>query len=109
MARGSRLWTRLEAAEARLPADRGRPVVGIIRTIIGTGEGGLNRISGIHYKACGGYSHPLDGQGIDFGEHGIERAQVPSPWRELLDGPVEPFTFDLDSPDQDAELPPPPY
>jgi hypothetical protein len=28
-----------------------------------------------------GHTHPLDGQEIDFGEHGIERDQVPSPWR----------------------------
>jgi hypothetical protein len=34
-------------------------------------------------------------------EHGIERDHVPSPWRELLDGPIKPFTFDLDRPDRE--------
>jgi hypothetical protein len=56
----------------------------------------------LSYRACAGYEHPLDCQSIDFGEHGIPRDEVPSPWRELLDGSVEPFTFNLDSPDQDS-------
>jgi hypothetical protein len=51
--------------------------------------------------ACAGHQHPLDGQEIDFSELGIERDQVPSPWRELLDGPTKSFTFDLDRPDQE--------
>jgi hypothetical protein len=96
------LWTRLKAAEARSPGVDLNPVTVIIRTILGTGEGGKDRISGISYRACTGYEHPLDCQSIDFGEHGIPRDEVPSPWRELLDGSVEPFTFNLDSPDQDS-------
>jgi hypothetical protein len=77
----------------------GRQVSGIVQRYLGTGEGALNRISGIHYTACDGYTHPLDGQSIDFGDYGIPSEEVPSPWRELL---VEaaPFTFSLDRPDQ---------
>jgi hypothetical protein len=40
----------------------------------------------MHYAACEGHPHPLDGQEIDFGEHGISREEVPSPWRDLLVG-----------------------
>jgi hypothetical protein len=96
------IW-RTQAAELRkrLPGGAtGRQVTGIVQKYTGTGEGGAKRIGGIQYTACAGHQHPLDGQEIDFGEHGIERDQVPSPWRELLDGPNKPFTFDLERPDQ---------
>ncbi|MDB5616107.1 hypothetical protein [Tardiphaga sp.] len=78
-------------------------------TYLGTGPNALNLISGIRYDACSGYDHPLDGQSIDFGEPGIDRSQVPSPWRELLDEAADrpPFTFVLDHADQEPM--PPPY
>jgi hypothetical protein len=98
VARGN-LWTRLQAVAARLPT-AGVGVVGIIRTIIDPGY--PDKIGGIHYTACGGHEHPLDGQSIDFGVPGLDRDRVPSPWRELLNGAKdEPFTFNLDSPEQD--------
>lgn len=100
---GSRWRAKAEALRSRLPLGaRGRQIECIIWTSPGTGEGGLSRISGIHYTAVMGHTHPLDGQSIDFGDHGIERDQVPSPWRELLDGPAEPFTFTLDHAEQDT-------
>jgi hypothetical protein len=49
-----------------------------------------------------GHTHPLDGQSIDFGDHGIPLDQVPSPWRELLGTVGEPFTFTLDHAEQDT-------
>jgi hypothetical protein len=95
------IWrTQVAELRKRLPGTQARVVTGIVQTILGTGEGGAKRIGGISYTAVMGHEHPLDGQEIDFGEHGIERDQVPSPWRELLDGPNKPFTFDLDRPDQ---------
>jgi hypothetical protein len=98
---GSRWRVLAEGLRNRLPRGaKGRQISGILERIVGTGEGGLNRIGGLRYTACEGHPHQLDGREIDFGEHGIERDQVPSPWRELLDGPGEPFTFDLDRPDQ---------
>jgi hypothetical protein len=97
---GSRWRICGEGLRARLPRGAsGRRIDGIIQTIVGTGEGGKDRISGMTYTAVAGRGHPLDGKEIDFGERGIERDQVPLPWREILG---EPFTFGLDSPDQDA-------
>jgi hypothetical protein len=79
------IWrTQVAELRKRLPGTQGRAVTGIVETIVGTGDGGLNRIGGLSYTACEGYPHPLDGQSVDFGEHGIERDQVPSPWREML-------------------------
>jgi hypothetical protein len=98
------IW-RTQVAELRKRLPRGasgQQISGIVQTILGTGEGGARRIGGISYTAVMGHEHPLDGQEIDFGEHGIQRDQVPSPWRELLGSPIEPFTFDLDRPDQDS-------
>lgn len=71
-------------------------------TYMGTGPGALDLVSGIEYSACAGYSHPLDGQRVDFGEPGIPRLQVPAPWRELLDEAAKPpVTFTLDHAEQD--------
>jgi hypothetical protein len=98
---GSRWRALAEGLRSRLPQGaNGRQISGIVSTILGTGEGALNRISGIHYTACEGYKHPLDGQSIDFGDYGIPREEVPSPWRELLEEARRPFTFNLDRPDQ---------
>ena len=83
---GSRWRVTAEGLRSRLPRGAaGREVIGIVQTIVGTGEGGLNRIGGLSYTACAGHEHSLDGQSIDFGEYGIERDQVPSPWWELLE------------------------
>jgi hypothetical protein len=99
---GSRFRALAEGLRGRLPrGTNGRQISGIVSTILGTGEGAINRISGLHYTACEGCTHPLDGQSIDFGDYGISRDEVPSPWRELLEGPPQPFTFNLDRPDQD--------
>lgn len=98
----SRWRATAEALRSRLPLGAGgRQIKGIIWVVPGTGEGGLSRIGGIHYNACDGHPHPLDGQEIDFGDHGIPREEVPSPWRELLESQPAPFTFTLDSPEQD--------
>jgi hypothetical protein len=100
----SRWRTQIAEIRKRLPAGPSPDdVIGIIETILGEGSGGLDRISGLHYTACEGYSHPLDGQSIDFGAHGIARDQVPSPWRELLieANPDQAFTFELDRAEQD--------
>jgi hypothetical protein len=92
---------RAEGLRGRLPhGTNGRQISGIVSTIVGTGEGALNRIGGITFNACMGYEHPLDGQSIDFGVCGIPREEVPSPWRELLEEAS--FTFSLDRPEQDA-------
>jgi hypothetical protein len=100
---GSRWRATAEGLRSRLPRDAaGRAVTGIVMTIVGTGGGGANRIGGISYTAVLGHQHPLDGQSIDFGDHGIEREEVPRPWRELLGEVGEPFSFDLDRPDQNA-------
>jgi len=69
--------------------------------VFGT-HSGIGFISGMTYNACTGYTHPLDGCSVDFGDHGILRDQVPSPWRELFGEMDEPLTFDLDRPDQDS-------
>jgi hypothetical protein len=101
-------WTRLDAIRARTPGIGARSIEGIVMTYLGTGPDALNLISGIRYDACSGYDHPLDGQSIDFGEPGIDRSQVRSPWRELLDeaAACPPFTFELDHADQEVLLPP---
>jgi hypothetical protein len=97
------IWrTQVAELRKRLPGTQGRAVSGILERIVGTGEGGAKRIGGLCYTACEGHTHPLDGQSIDFGEYGIPRDQVPSPWREMLEAPGESFTFDLDRPDQDS-------
>jgi hypothetical protein len=102
----SRLWARLDAVAARLPRP-GPNVVGIIHTYIAPGH--LDKVAGISYAACAGYDHPLDGQSIMFDEP-LAREEVPSPWRELLNGcQGEPFTFELDHAEQDNEIGPPPY
>jgi hypothetical protein len=48
------------------------------------------------------HAHDLKGQSTDFGDYGIPREEVPSPWRELLasadQNGAKPFTFELDSP-----------
>jgi hypothetical protein len=93
---------RAEGLRGRLPhGANGRQISGIVSTILGTGEGALNRISGIRFHACTGYEHPLDGQSIDFGDYGIPREEVPSPWRELLVEATTPITFNLDHPEQE--------
>jgi hypothetical protein len=79
----------------------GQNVVGIIHRIVNPEH--LDKIGGLHYTACDGYEHPLDGKCIDFGVPGLDRNQVPSPWRELLEGVKgEPITFELDQADQDS-------
>jgi hypothetical protein len=99
---GSRFRALAEGLRGRLPRRAiGRQIDCIIWVIPGTGEGGLSRIGGIHYTACAGHTHPLDGQSVDFGDYGIPREEVPSPWRELLADAATPFTFSLDRPDQD--------
>jgi hypothetical protein len=100
---GSRWRVLAGGLRGRLPrGSGGRQISGIVQTIVGTGEDGKDRISGLTYTAVFGHTHPLDGQSIDFGDYGIPRDEVPSPWRELLEEPlrppVEPFTFNLDSP-----------
>jgi hypothetical protein len=99
----SSLWTRLNAVRSNAPGVGRRRIEGIVMTYLGTGPDALNLVSGIKYDACSGYDHPLDGQSIDFGEPGIDRSQVPSPWRELLDDAADrpPFTFELDCAAQD--------
>jgi hypothetical protein len=98
---GSRWRVLAEGLRGRLPhGTNGRQITGIVSTILGTGEGALTRISGISFNACTGYEHPLDGQSIDFGDYGIPREEVPSPWLELLEEAATPFTFNLDRPDQ---------
>jgi hypothetical protein len=92
-----------EGLRGRVPRGMdGRQISGIVQRYLGTGEGALNRISGMSFSACMGHTHPLDGCSVDFGLPGIPREEVPSPWRELLAEPLQPFTFSLDSPDQDA-------
>jgi hypothetical protein len=99
---GSRWRVVAEGLRSRLPhGTNGRQISGIISTIVGTGEGALNRIGALHYTACDGYTHSLDGQSIDFGDYGVTREEVPSPWRELLDEHATPFTFSLDRPEQE--------
>jgi hypothetical protein len=101
---GSRWRIQLSKLRAGLPrSGTGRQIEGIIEIIVGTGEGGLNRIGALHYRACPGHPHPLDGQSIDFGDHGIARSDVPSPWRELLGDVSAPFSFELDRPVQELE------
>lgn len=81
MARGS-LWTRLRAAEARLShSDPNGEIIGILRRIVDVDA--LDKIGGLHYRAVEGFSHPLDGQSIEF-DPPIDAYDVPSPWRELL-------------------------
>jgi hypothetical protein len=100
---GSRWRVLAEGLRGRLPrGTEGRQISGIVQRYLGTGEGALNRISGIRFDSCGDYKHPLDGQSIDFGDYGIPREEVPSPWRELLEPHSTPFTFALDHPEQDA-------
>jgi len=100
---GSRWRALAGGLRGRLPrGTMGRQISGIVQTTVGTGEGGSSRIGGISYNAVMGYEHPLDGQSVDFGDYGIPREEVPSPWRELLEGPLLPFTFTLDHPGQDA-------
>jgi hypothetical protein len=71
---GSRWRATAEGLRSRLPRGvAGRAVTGIVQTIVGTGEGGLNRIGGLSYTAVRRNEHPLDGQEIDFGEYGISR------------------------------------
>ena len=100
---GSRWRALAEGLRNRLPrGTNGEQISGIVSTYLGTGEGALNRISGISFHSCEGYEHPLDGQSIDFGDYGIPREEVPSPWRELLEEAAAGVTFSLDRPDQDA-------
>jgi hypothetical protein len=102
---GSRWRAQTAELRKRLPhVAMGRQISGIVQTIAGTGKGGLNRISGLTYTAVMGHEHPLDGQSIDFGERGIEKWEVPSPWRELLGEAGEPLTFDLDRPDPEQDV-----
>jgi hypothetical protein len=83
----SRWRGQIDAMRRRLPRSaRGRQITGIVSTIVGTGEGGLDRISGLTYSAVTGYEHPLSGQSIDFGEHGIPRDEVPSPLAGVAGG-----------------------
>ena len=97
----SRWRAAAETLRSRLPRGAtGRPIEGIIQRYIG--KGGIGFISGMTYNACTGHTHPLDGCSVDFGDHGILRDQVPSPWRELFGEMDEPLTFDLDRPDQDS-------
>ena len=66
----------------RLPRGAGGPLVKcIIWTIIAPGH--LDKIAGLHYRACMGYDHELHGQTIMFDEP-IPLDEVPSPWREAL-------------------------
>jgi hypothetical protein len=98
---GSRWRATAEGLRRWLPRGMGgRQISGIVERYLGTGEDALNRISGLHYTACEGYTHPLDGRSIDFGDYGIAREEVPSPWRELLAEAATGFTFNLDSPEQ---------
>jgi hypothetical protein len=39
-------------------------------------------IAGLAYECCAGYSHPLDGQSIDFVPP-IEASELPEPWLTL--------------------------
>jgi hypothetical protein len=41
--------------------------------------------------------HPLDGQNIGFGDHGVLLEEVPSPWLELLNRVGETFSFEQHS------------
>jgi len=77
-------WSRLRAAEARLPAPDPNPIRGILVRWLSPAGMAEGRISGLSYRACRGYEHALDGQQVDFGEPGILPADVPPPWREVL-------------------------
>ena len=96
---GSRCRVPAERLRSRLPRGAtGRQISGILTTITDpTDEGGALRISGLAYTAVVGHTHPLDGQSIDFGEYGIPRDQVPSPWRDLLGDVGKTFTFEQHS------------
>jgi hypothetical protein len=76
------IWrSQVAVLRKRLPRDTGRPVTGIVNTIVDVGHPG--KIGGLIYWACAGYSHPLDGQEITF-DPPVELDQIPTPWRELL-------------------------
>jgi hypothetical protein len=88
--RGSRLWTRLRAAEARMPgALPCREIRGIVRqTIDGRDEAGNLLISEVSFRPCPGYEHLAPA--IEIFEPPIKESELPARWRkpDNLDKPT---------------------
>jgi hypothetical protein len=77
---GSKWRSQIDAIHRHLPRSAGREIEGILMRIIDPAAPGM--IAGLAYECCAGYSHPLDGQSIDF-DPPIGREEVPAPWLTL--------------------------
>jgi hypothetical protein len=77
---GSKWRSQIDAMRRQLPRGAGREIEGILTTYIDPLAPTM--ISGLAYDCCAGYSHPLDGQSIDF-DPPISAGELPEPWLGL--------------------------
>lgn len=77
---GSRWRGQIDAIRRHLPRGAGRQIEGILMRIVDPRAPGM--IAGLAYDCCAGYSHPLDGQSIEF-DPPIETSELPGPWLGL--------------------------
>jgi hypothetical protein len=77
---GSRWRAQIDVMRRQLPRSAGQQIEGILMRIVDPAAPGM--IAGLVYECCAGYSHPLDGQSIDF-DPPISAGEVPEPWLTL--------------------------
>jgi hypothetical protein len=77
---GSKWRGQAEALRRQLPRGAGQRIEGFLTRYVDPVAAG--KIAGLAYGCCVGYSHPLDGQSIEFDPPiGVE--DIPGPWSTL--------------------------